>query len=65
MLVLNLFETAHTTQFTQLGWSYLKHGYGVGHLEKGGSYVTLISPDKKDCTIVIETMVRTCDLVCL
>ncbi|XP_062513660.1 galactocerebrosidase-like isoform X2 [Corticium candelabrum] len=51
-----IWGSAHTTQFTQLGWSYLKHGYGVGHLEKGGSYVTLISPDKKDCTIVIETM---------
>ena len=53
-----LATTAHTTQFTQIGWSYLEHGKGVGLLEGGGSYVTLMSPDKKDMTIVIETMVR-------
>lgn len=49
---------AHTTQFTEPGWAYLKVGSGAGHLDKGGSYVTLLSPDKKDATIVIETMVK-------
>ncbi|XP_041070917.1 galactocerebrosidase isoform X2 [Carcharodon carcharias] len=44
--------TAHTTQFTQPGWHYLKT---VGHLQKGGSYVAL-TDGKGNITIVIETM---------
>ncbi|CAJ1074255.1 galactocerebrosidase isoform X2 [Xyrichtys novacula] len=44
--------TAHTTQFTQPGWTYLQT---VGHLEHGGSYVALT--DKRgNLTVVIETM---------
>ena len=51
---------AHTTQFTLPGFHYLLHGFGVGHLAKGGSYVTLVNPDSKtDFTIVMETMVST------
>lgn len=48
--------SAHTTQFTSIGWNYLKHGRGVGKLPKGGSYVALVSPDGQQLTIVIETM---------
>ncbi|XP_063804272.1 galactocerebrosidase isoform X2 [Pseudophryne corroboree] len=44
--------TAHTTQFTQPGWSYLRT---VGHLEKGGSYVAL-TDRLGNLTIIIETM---------
>ena len=51
-----IWVTAHTTQFTEIGWSYLKHGSGAGKLNNGGSYVSLLSPDKKDFTMVIETM---------
>ncbi|KAM6969369.1 galactocerebrosidase isoform 2-T2 [Tautogolabrus adspersus] len=44
--------TAHTTQFTQPGWTYLQT---VGHLEHGGSYVAL-TDGKGNLTVVIETM---------
>lgn len=49
--------SAHTTQFTKIGWTYLKHGQGVQRLVYGGSFVTLVSPDGNDFTIIIETMV--------
>uniref|UniRef100_A0A8D2Q7Q6 Galactocerebrosidase n=1 Tax=Varanus komodoensis TaxID=61221 RepID=A0A8D2Q7Q6_VARKO len=45
--------TAHTTQFTQPGWHYLKVD---GHLEAGGSYVAL-TDGQGNLTIIIETMV--------
>uniref|UniRef100_A0A8C2XJW0 Galactocerebrosidase n=1 Tax=Cyclopterus lumpus TaxID=8103 RepID=A0A8C2XJW0_CYCLU len=44
--------TAHTTQFTQPGWTYLQT---VGHLTGGGSYVAL-TDGKGNLTVVIETM---------
>ncbi|KAJ6661280.1 hypothetical protein lerEdw1_015417 [Lerista edwardsae] len=44
--------TAHTTQFTQPGWHYLKVD---GHLEAGGSYVAL-TDGLGNITIIIETM---------
>jgi hypothetical protein len=52
-----LYVLAHTTQFVKIGWTYLKHGFGVTALKYGGSMVSLISADHKDLTIVIETMV--------
>ncbi|NWU88740.1 GALC Galactocerebrosidase, partial [Upupa epops] len=44
--------TAHTTQFTQPGWSYLQVD---GHLEAGGSFVAL-TDGLGNLTIIIETM---------
>ncbi|XP_018085878.1 galactocerebrosidase isoform X1 [Xenopus laevis] len=44
--------TAHTTQFTQPGWYYLRT---VGHLDKGGSYVAL-TDRLGNLTVIIETM---------
>ncbi|MCI4382986.1 hypothetical protein PGIGA_G00021200 [Pangasianodon gigas] len=44
--------TAHTTQFTQPGWKYLRT---VGHLSYGGTYVAL-TDQNGNLTIVIETM---------
>lgn len=55
---IHFFLPAHTTQFTEIGWHYLRHGTGVGKLDLGGSYVSILSPDKQDLTIVIETMVN-------
>lgn len=49
-----IWVSAHTTQFTQPGWYYLKT---VGHLEKGGSYVAL-TDGLGNLTIIIETMSR-------
>jgi len=51
-----IWVTAHTTQFTSIGWSYLLHGYGVQKLDYGGSFVTLTDESRKHITIVIETM---------
>ena len=53
-----LLYTAHTTQFTEIGWSYLKHGHGVGTLPKGGTYVGLVNPRRDHLTIVMESMVN-------
>ncbi|XP_069921580.1 galactocerebrosidase isoform X5 [Oryctolagus cuniculus] len=49
-----IWVSAHTTQFTQPGWYYLKT---VGHLEKGGSYVAL-TDGLGNLTIIVETMSR-------
>ncbi|BFZ01346.1 hypothetical protein BsWGS_04385 [Bradybaena similaris] len=51
-----IWMSAHTTQFTEPGWRYLPHGHGVGMLNKGGSYVTIVSPDLQNLTIVLEAM---------
>ena len=47
---------AHTSQFAPIGWRYARHGGGVGLLPSGGSYVTRVSPDRKDFSMVIEKM---------
>ncbi|CAL1547008.1 unnamed protein product [Lymnaea stagnalis] len=51
-----IWMSAHTTQVTEIGWHYLPHGHGVGMLDGGGSYVSLVSPDLTELTIVVETM---------
>ncbi|XP_055956998.1 galactocerebrosidase-like [Patella vulgata] len=51
-----IWVSAHTTQFTTTEWSYLQHGSGVGNLQYGGTFVSLVSPDQSQLTIVIETM---------
>ncbi|HEU0228732.1 MAG TPA: hypothetical protein VFQ86_13415, partial [Arachidicoccus soli] len=51
-----LWAFAHTTQFAKPGWKYLNNS--SGYLEKGGSYVTLISQNKnnQDVSLIIETI---------
>ena len=47
--------TAHTTQFTRIGWKYLQHGAGVGVLDGGGTVVSL-TDSLGNVTIIVETM---------
>lgn len=49
-----IWVTAHTTQFAQPGWQYLDSSSGI--LPEKGSYVTLRSTDKKNWSIVLETI---------
>ena len=51
-----VWTTAHTTQFSQPGWTYLKTG--SGSLHSGGSYVTLRDYSGKDFSIVVEKFSR-------
>ena len=58
-----IWATAHTTQFTESGWRYLRHGNGVGQLHNGGTYVSLTDPSSRELTIIVESMspdVRRC-----
>ncbi len=49
-----IWATAHTTQFAQPGWHYLDDA--SGDLPEKGTYVSLCSPDRKDWSVVLETM---------
>lgn len=49
-----IWATAHTTQFTQPGWTY--DAPSCGYLSKGGSFVTFLSPDRKSWSTVIESI---------
>lgn len=50
----SIWVTAHTTQFAQPGWQYLDSGSGF--LPGKGSYVALRSSDKKNWSVVLETI---------
>jgi O-glycosyl hydrolase len=49
-----IWVTAHTTQFAQPGWQYLDSA--SGNLPEKGSYVALCSNDKKNWSVVLETI---------
>ena len=52
----SIWATAHTTQFVQPGWQYLDQACGYfGGDAKNGSYVTLVAPNRKDFSLVVET----------
>jgi len=55
-----VWTSAHTTQFTEAGWHYLAVGDGAGLLPDGGTYVTTVSEDVKDFTLVLETLQGQC-----
>ena len=49
-----IWATAHTTQFAQPGWQYLDSA--SGYLPEKGSYVVLRSPDRKNWTVILDTI---------
>lgn len=49
-----IWATAHTTQFTQVGWQYLDASSGT--MPEHGTYVTLRSPDSRDFSTIVETI---------
>lgn len=49
-----IWATAHTTQFAQPGWRYLDSA--SGSLPGGGTYVSLRSADKRNWSVVLETI---------
>ena len=49
-----IWATAHTTQFAQPGWQYLDSA--SGYLPGKGSYVSLRSTDKKNWSVILETI---------
>ncbi len=49
-----IWATAHTTQFAEPGWQYLDSG--CGYMPEHGSYVALRSPNRKDWSVVVETI---------
>jgi hypothetical protein len=49
-----IWATAHTTQFAQPGWQYLDSA--SGYLPEKGTYVSLRSPDRKNWSVVLETI---------
>lgn len=57
-----IWATAHTTQFSRVGWRYLLNNTGGGLLALGGSYVTLVgdasvaAPALPTWSIVIEKL---------
>ena len=52
----SLWVTAHVTQFTQPGWTFVDSASRyIGDDRMNGSYVTLRSPDGTDASTVIET----------
>lgn len=57
-----LWTMAHFTQFAEPGWIFLEGGAN-GYLDNGGSYVSLLSPNKKDVSIIVETVESTEDEV--
>jgi galactosylceramidase len=51
---MDIWAMAHTTQFTKPGWRYVDSGCAL--LDGVGAYSTYLSPDKKEISIVIDSM---------
>eukprot|EP00746_Dinoflagellata_sp_MGD_P069110 gnl/MRDRNA2_/MRDRNA2_28343_c0_seq1.p1 gnl/MRDRNA2_/MRDRNA2_28343_c0~~gnl/MRDRNA2_/MRDRNA2_28343_c0_seq1.p1 ORF type:complete len:671 (+),score=106.48 gnl/MRDRNA2_/MRDRNA2_28343_c0_seq1:121-2133(+) len=55
-----VWTTAHTTQFTEVGWEYLPVGEGTGELPEGGTFATLADPKTDNFSIILETLRGQC-----
>ncbi|WP_263384514.1 family 16 glycoside hydrolase [Granulicella arctica] len=56
----SLWITAHVTQFTQSGWSFVDSASGyLGGDRLNGSYISLRSPDGADASTIVETTTAT------
>ena len=54
-----VWASAHTTQFTEVGWDIPFHG--AGYLMSGGSFLTMINPSNaSEFTVIIETASAAC-----
>jgi alpha-L-fucosidase len=53
-----VWASAHTTQFSEVGWKMPFSG--AGSMASGGSHLTMISPNRSDFSIVIETASAAC-----
>lgn len=53
-----VWAAAHTTQFVHPGW--VMPWAAAGHLARGGSFVSYLSPDGADFAVVLETAVASC-----
>jgi galactosylceramidase len=51
---MDIWIMAHTTQFTKPGWKYVDSGCVL--IDEVGACSTYISPDKKDLSIVVDSM---------
>ena len=47
---------AHLSQFAEPGWEYLGGPNGSGFLSGGGAFCALVSPDRTELTLLIETL---------
>ena len=54
-----IWTSAHHTQFYQIGWKLLMNT-SRGMLPGGGSYISAVSPNMADFTLVLETMQGNC-----
>jgi hypothetical protein len=53
---LTTWTTAHVTQFTQVGWTFITSACGyLGGNEQNGTYMTLKSPNGNDYSLILET----------
>jgi len=62
VLTPSVWAMAHTTQFARPGWQYLDTASGFFSADttgKHGSYVALRSPDRKDFSLIVETVQAT------
>lgn len=53
-----IWSSAHYAQATAPGWTYLRHGSGVGYLANGGTYTTLLAPGGGAFTLLVEKLER-------